>query len=117
MGVMLAVLSGLTVAGAVYCMLARDFHRVGVGVMMLVSATNLVLVAAGRVMGRAPVLVGDASVRRAGEQLGNPLPQAFVLTAIVIGIGVIALVFALVRALDQERHRLDADGSSEEEEQ
>jgi multicomponent Na+:H+ antiporter subunit C len=87
-------------AAGVFLLLERSLTRVLLGVLMLGNATNLLLLASGGPAG-GPPLVG----RTAPEDMADPLPQAMVLTAIVITMGVAAFVLALI-------HRswvLDAD--------
>ena len=96
----LVVISGVLVACGVSLLLERTLTRVLVGVVLLGNGVNvLFLVASGR-PGLAPI-VG----RGTAESMSDPLPQAMVLTAIVITMGVAAFVLALI-------HRswvLDAD--------
>lgn len=57
-------------------------------------------IAAGRVVSHAPPLVAEGASAPAGA-VANPLPQALVLTAIVIGFGLAAFLLALLaRASD-----------------
>jgi len=78
------------VATGVYLVLERSLTRVLVGVILLSNGINvLFLVASGRA--GAPALVGSAP---AGE-MSDPLPQAMVLTAIVITLGLTAFLLAM----------------------
>lgn len=84
------VIGGLYAAG-VYLLLDRSLTRVILGFILLGNATNLlVLSASGRAM-LAPVF-GYAEA----EEMSDPLPQALVLTAIVITFGVTAFLLAMV---------------------
>ena len=64
------------------------------------TGVNLVLVSVGYMHGRtAPILDGAVPVAEAAKRIIDPLPQALVLTAIVIGFGMTAFAIALaVRA-------------------
>lgn len=96
----LALTVGVLTAGALYLLLDRTFLRVILGFVMLSHAANLVLFAAGgsarRIeplgTGLDPAVVADA------------LPQAFVLTAIVIAfsITVYLLVLAVTGSEDED---------------
>lgn len=84
-------IGALTAAGIYLCLRARTFPVV-IGLAMMSYAINLFLFAMGRlVVGRPPIFEKNAAVYT------DPLPQALVLTAIVISFGMTAL--ALVLAL------------------
>jgi multicomponent Na+:H+ antiporter subunit C len=91
----LAVLVGVLVAVAVWLMLSRNLVRLLLGFAMLGNAVNLSIFVAGRLAREAPPLVAEGASGLEGAY-ANPLPQALVLTAIVIGFGLLA--FALVLA-------------------
>lgn len=88
--VTLIVISGVLVACGVALLLERTLTRVLMGVILLGNGINILfLVASGR-PGLAPfVKNGDP------EDLSDPLPQAMVLTAIVITLGMVAFILAL----------------------
>lgn len=87
-----AVAVWFTVATGVYLAMSRDIVRSLVGLAMLGSAINLLLLAAGRFDSVLPAVVAVGGRALTGS--ANPLPQALVLTAIVIGFAL--LCFALV---------------------
>lgn len=91
----LAFLIGLLVAASVYLMLARSILRFLFGLILISNAANLLIFAAGGLTTGRPPLIAEGAVAPAGE-VANALPQALVLTAIVIGFGLFA--FALVLA-------------------
>lgn len=91
----LAILIGILVAVAVWLMLSRNLVRLLLGFAMLSNGVNLAIFVAGRLTRDVPPLVPEGAERLAGA-FANPLPQALVLTAIVIGFGLLA--FALVLA-------------------
>jgi multicomponent Na+:H+ antiporter subunit C len=114
------IIGGLYTAG-VYLLLDRSLTRVLVGFLLLGNATNLLLLSTGGYRGLAPIL-GYAEP----EEMSDPLPQAFILTAIVITFGISAFVLAMIHrswalarneavANDEEdlrvagRHDTDAD--------
>jgi len=84
------VIGGLYAAG-VYLLLDRSLTRVLLGFILLGNATNLLLLSTAGVPGRAPIL-GYAEP----EEMSDPLPQALILTAIVITFGISAFVLALI---------------------
>ncbi len=108
MEIVVSILIGLLFATAVYLMLARNFLRFLFGLILLSNAANLVIFAAGRMTEGAPALIPYGALTPDGE-IANALPQALVLTAIVIGFGLFA--FALVLAFQAYRSlgTLDSD--------
>jgi len=91
----LALLVGLIFAAAVYLILSRALIRVLLGIVLLGNGVNLLIFVAGRVTTAVPPIVPKGAAAPAGV-FANPLPQALILTAIVIGFGL--LVFALALA-------------------
>ncbi len=89
-----ALIIGVLVAASVYLMLARSFLRFLFGLILLSNAANLVIFASGRMTEGAPALVPDGADAPL-QVVGNALPQALVLTAIVIGFGLLAFTLAL----------------------
>jgi multicomponent Na+:H+ antiporter subunit C len=90
-----ALLVGVLVAAAVWLMLSRNVVRFLFGLVMISNAANLVIFAAGRLTLGAPPLI-DAGREAPPGLVANALPQALVLTAIVIGFGLFAFALALV---------------------
>ncbi len=95
---------GLLLTGIYAIAARRHLMRNILGLAVLESGANLLLVAIGyRQGGHAPILV-------AGQTPGpmvDPIPQALVLTAIVIGFGVLALALALVVRVKENYGTLD----------
>jgi len=108
MEVVVSLLIGFLFAVAVYLMLARNFLRFLFGLILLSNAANLVIFASGRMTEGAPALIKYGALVPNGN-VANALPQALVLTAIVIGFGLFA--FALVLAFQAFRSlgTLDSD--------
>ena len=86
----LAVTIAVLVAAGVYLILERSLTRIIIGVVMLGNAVNLLLLVAG---GRAggPPIVGMTP----DDEMSDPLPEALILTAIVITLGMTAFLLAL----------------------
>ena len=97
----LALAAGGLTAGAVYLLLARSLVHFVFGIVLLSNAANLVLFAAGRTTWGLPALVPDGMATPDGP-IANALPQALILTAIVIGFGLLCFVLVLV---DRVRRR------------
>lgn len=112
METLLALLAGVLVAAGVYLLLERSLLRFVFGLMLLSNGVNLVILAAGRVAGRLPPLAAGQAAPPAGA--ANALPQALVLTAIVIGFGLAAFTFALLNRGYQTLGTLDADALTDD---
>lgn len=95
METVLAVLIGVLVATSVYLMLARSILRFVFGLVLLSNAANLVIFAAGRLTRSEPALI-PPGLSAPAQSVANSLPQALVLTAIVIGFGLLAFGLALI---------------------
>lgn len=86
----------------------RNILRMIVAFAVANTGVNLVLVAVGYMHGRtAPILNEAVPVADAAKLIIDPLPQALVLTAIVIGVGVTALMLAYAYKLFKTRGTLD----------
>lgn len=77
-------------ACGVYLMLDRTLTRLLLGFLLVGNATNLLIFLMSGSFGAAPIGGGPA------EEMSDPLPQAFILTAIVITFGVSAFLLALI---------------------
>jgi len=74
----------------VYLILERSLTRVMIGLLMLGNGVNVLFLISSGPAGRAPI-VGGADE----SDMSDPLPQALVLTAIVISLGTVAFVLAM----------------------
>ncbi len=91
--VTLSLVIGVLYAVGTYLLLQRTLTRVVIGLGLLGHGANLLLLQAGGAAGAVPIIgrtAGDV-----GEGTADPLPQAMVLTAIVITFGVTAFLLAL----------------------
>jgi multicomponent Na+:H+ antiporter subunit C len=100
MELLLAVASGVLYAAGIYLMLRRRFAQLIIGIGLLSNGTNLLIFTAGGLTRGRPPVVPDGA-QSLVEPYADPVPQALVLTAIVIGFGLLA--FSLVLA-----HRVHA---------
>ena len=89
------VVGGLTAAGC-YLMLRRSIVKIALGIVLLSHAANLLIFsAAGMTRGNPPIVPEGATALE--PPYADPLPQALILTAIVIGFGVQAFALVLIR--------------------
>ncbi|WP_303903975.1 Na+/H+ antiporter subunit C [Thiohalomonas denitrificans] len=89
MEILLASVIGLLVACGVYLVLRARSFSVVLGIVLISYATNLFLFMSGRLVTNRPPLITE------GGPYTDPLPQALVLTAIVIGFAMTAFVLVL----------------------
>lgn len=96
---LLALTVWVAVSAGAYLALSRDVFRCVLGLAILGAAANLVLFAAGRIGSILPAVVPQG--QEVLQSAANPLPQALVLTAIVIGFALVCFSLALVLRLIQ----------------
>jgi multicomponent Na+:H+ antiporter subunit C len=91
---LLALAAGVLYAAGIYLMLRRRLAQLIIGLGLLSNGTNLLIFTAGGLTrARPPVLPDGASTLV--EPYADPVPQALVLTAIVIGFGLTAFLLVL----------------------
>lgn len=89
-----------------YLLLSRHIVRMVYGIMLISAAVNLVIFLAGRIGANPPPVMGAAE-STLGAGAANPLPQALVLTAIVIGFSLVSFVIALALKIYRRTATLD----------
>jgi multicomponent Na+:H+ antiporter subunit C len=108
MALLLAVTVGALYACGVYLLLRRSLVKLVLGLVLLGHAANLlIMAAAGVTEGRAPLVADGATALL--PPYADPLPQALVLTAIVIGFGVQAFALVLLKRAYQAVGSEDLD--------
>jgi multicomponent Na+:H+ antiporter subunit C len=91
----LAVVVGGLYAAGLYLMMRRGIIRLIIGLSLLTHAANLLIfTAGGLVRGGVPILSEEAG--NPSQNMADPLPQALILTAIVISFAVLAFSVVLV---------------------
>ncbi len=96
----LAVLVGLLFAASLYMMLSRSLIRMVIGIVLLGNAVNLLIFVSGRLTREIPPIVPPGMYQPDGI-IANPLPQALILTAIVISFALFAFVLVMVYRTDE----------------
>lgn len=95
----LILVAAALIGCAVYLVLERSLTRVLVGLVMLSNGVNVLFLVAGGPAGRAPIVAahgtGGDRTREGLGAMSDPLPQALVLTAIVISLATAAFVLAM----------------------
>lgn len=94
METLLAIVIGILFAAGVYMLLRRSIVKLILGIMLLSHGTNLLIfVAGGLVKGQPQFTPGMADT---AANPTDPIPQALILTAIVIGFGITAFFLVLM---------------------
>ena len=108
MEVIYAVLIGALFAAGMYMLLRRSLVKIIIGLLILGHAANLLIFTAGGLTPGRPPLIADGA-KALTQPYADPLPQALILTAIVIGFGVIAFALVLVWKVYAELETDDVD--------
>lgn len=95
----LILVAATLVGTGVYLLLSRSIVRALVGVLLMGNGINLLFLVASGPAGEVPIL-GDSD----GGPISDPVPQALVLTAIVITLAMVAFVMALAHRAWQLGH-------------
>jgi multicomponent Na+:H+ antiporter subunit C len=108
MELILAVVSGTLFAASFYLLLRRNLLRFVIGVIILGNAVNLLIFTMGRLTRKVPPVIpyGQKTIEGA---YANPLPQALILTAIVISFGLLAFTLVLIYRNYTVSNTIDAD--------
>ena len=104
----IALLVGLFIAVAAYLMLSRALVRVLLGIVVLGNGVNLLIFVSGRLTSAMPPIVPAGETTPVGY-FANPLPQALILTAIVISFAVLAFGVVLIHRMHQSVRSDDVD--------
>ena len=86
----LVLVSGVLVAAGVYLLLERSLTRILVGVLLASNGVNVLFLVSSGAAGGAPIIGVTPA-----QEMSDPLPQAMVLTAIVISLAMIGFLLAL----------------------
>jgi multicomponent Na+:H+ antiporter subunit C len=114
METVLAILCGAMVAASVFLMLGRNLVRFIFGLVLASNAINLLIFASGRLESWHPPLVPAHSATPEAA-LANSLPQALILTAIVIGFSLLVFIFILFFRAYQTLGTVDTEAMTDAE--
>jgi multicomponent Na+:H+ antiporter subunit C len=98
--ILLAIATGIMFGLGVFQLLRRDLLKSAMGFYILFTAINLLFISVGAFDGRVPAYTTEA----ARATPSDPMPQALLLTAIVISFGSYAVLLGLV-AISSRRYR------------
>ena len=103
-----ALVIGGLYATAIYLMLRRNIIKLIFGLMLLGHASNLLIFTAGGLVRARPPLVAEGATAPAAG-VAEPVPQALVLTAIVIGFAIVAFAAVLLHRSQEALETVDVD--------
>ena len=105
---MICWLIGGLVSISIYLILSPQIMRWLFGIVILSSTINLVIFVAGRLYSQNPAFIPEGGYDPE-VLLANPLPQALILTAIVIGFGLVAFALVLARKVWRTLNTTNSD--------
>jgi multicomponent Na+:H+ antiporter subunit C len=108
MTTVLAIVIGVLYAAGLYMMLRRSLFKLVLGLAMLSHGANLLIfTAAGLTRAEPPIILSGEL--KLPPNAADPLPQALILTAIVISFGVLAFALVLFHRTHQALGTDDSD--------
>lgn len=100
MEILLPVMVGTLFSTGLYFMLHRHLFKLILGLILFGLATNLFIFVVGGITRSSIAIISDEKTI-ATEPYADPVPQALLLTAIVIGFGIQAFAIVLIRRVYQ----------------
>ena len=98
---------GVMAAVAAYLLMSRNMLRMVLGLLLLSNAANLTIFVAGRLGSNVPPLITGDDITIAVS--ANPLPQALILTAIVISFSLVVFTVVLLQKAYQRLRLVDTE--------
>ncbi len=105
----LAIVIGLLYAVGLYLIMRRSLVKLILGIGLLGYGANLLIFTIGRISRDAPPIIPDGA-KELTQPFADPLPQALILTAIVIGFGVLAFTLVLLNQAAQALNTGEVEG-------
>lgn len=106
----IAIYTGIIViiAGLWAMMTKKNIIKIIIGFSLFDTGIHIIMVGIGHIRGRkAPILDEAVNLQKAAKEIVDPIPQALVLTAIVIGLGITALMLAYALKMYQKKKTLE----------
>ena len=106
----IAMITGfsLMILGIWAILTQKNLIKIVIGFTLFDTGLNTIIVSLAYIKGRtAPILDSEGLIKDAVNKIVDPVPQALVLTAIVIGLGVTALMLAYVVKMHKEKGTLE----------
>ena len=115
MELLIAITIGTLYAAGVYMMLRRSLVKLIIGLILMGNGVNLLIFLLGRITkGSSPIIPADLSTF--ADAYADPVPQALILTAIVISFGLQAFAIVLIKRVYKVVETDDLDTLSRNEE-
>lgn len=96
MELLLILLIGLLYASGIYMLLRRSMVKLLIGIMLISNGANILIFLLGRITKGKPPVIEEAS-KVFTDIYADPIPQALILTAIVIGFGLQSFAIVLLK--------------------
>jgi multicomponent Na+:H+ antiporter subunit C len=96
MEIVLAVMTGLLYAAGIFMILRRSLVKLIIGLIFLGNGANLLIFLLGRIVKGHPPIIADEAKALTGI-FADPVPQALILTAIVISFGLQSFAIILIK--------------------
>jgi multicomponent Na+:H+ antiporter subunit C len=96
MEILLAFLIGLLYAAGIYLMLRRSLVKLIIGIILIGNGANLLIFLLGRLVKGNPPIIAEGA-KYLNEIYADPVPQALILTAIVISFGLQSFAIVLIK--------------------
>jgi multicomponent Na+:H+ antiporter subunit C len=108
MEVLMAIATGFLYAGGIYMIMRRSIIKLIIGLALLGHGANLLIFLMGKLVRGRPAII-PPNLATLAEPSADPVPQALILTAIVIGFAVQAFAVVLIRRVYQATGTDDLD--------
>ncbi|EMY81181.1 Na+/H+ antiporter subunit C [Psychroflexus gondwanensis] len=96
MEILLAIITGVLYASGIYMIMRRSMVKLILGIILLGNGVNLLIFVLGRITKGEPPIIDSAEKVLEGVY-ADPIPQALILTAIVISFGLQAFAIILMK--------------------
>ncbi|MFN4123569.1 MAG: Na+/H+ antiporter subunit C [Flavobacteriales bacterium] len=96
MELLLAIMIGILYASGLYMIMRRSLVKIIIGLILLGNGANILIFLLGRIAKGKPPIIPEAS-KVFTDVYADPLPQALILTAIVISFGLQAFAIVLIK--------------------
>lgn len=96
MEVLLAIMTGVLYAAGVFMILRRSFVKLIIGLILLGNGANLLIFLLGRITKGKPPIIPE-NLKYFDDTYADPVPQALILTAIVISFGLQSFAIVLIK--------------------
>lgn len=108
MEIILAILIGSLYASGIFMILRRSMVKLIIGIILLGNGANLLIFLLGRIAKGKPPIIGETEYF-INDIYADPVPQALILTAIVISFGLQSFAIILIKRVYKVANTDDLD--------